>query len=104
VTTTYGASPEGSTPPPVLYLIATGVALLNATIGIILFLAVGCGYLLHTGTQAGPIHPDDAINRAGTPYDPPAGTRPDEGAPFLESVMTSRAVAAAHACSHPPFR
>jgi uncharacterized membrane protein len=64
---------------PVLYLIATGVALFDATIGVILFLAVGCGYLLHTGTQAAPIHPDDAINRAGIPYDPPAGTRPDEG-------------------------
>lgn len=64
---------------PVLYLIATGIALLNATIGVILFLAVGGGYLLHTGTQAAPIHPDDSINRAGIPYDPPAGTRPDEG-------------------------
>jgi uncharacterized membrane protein len=45
------------TPP--LYVVATGLALIDFRLGIFLFLAIGSGYLLHTGTRVAPPHPDD---------------------------------------------
>jgi uncharacterized membrane protein len=45
---------------PVLYLAATGLALVDDRLGIGLFLVIGCGYLLHTGTRVAPPHPDDS--------------------------------------------
>jgi uncharacterized membrane protein len=46
---------------PVLYLVATALALIDGRLGIVLFLLVGGGYLLHTGTQVAPPHPEDAV-------------------------------------------
>jgi uncharacterized membrane protein len=45
---------------PALYLGATGLALVDDRLGILLFLAIGCGYLLHTGTRVAPPHPEDS--------------------------------------------
>ena len=42
---------------PVLYLMATGIAVWDIYVGLVLFLAIACGYLLHTGTRAAPKHP-----------------------------------------------
>lgn len=50
-----------------LYLAATGVALVNATAGIVVFFVVGAAYLLHTGTQVAPPHPDDAQENLSLP-------------------------------------
>lgn len=52
---------------PLLYLVGTAVALINATAGIVVFLVVGGGYLLHTGTQAAPASPDAAIESQTRP-------------------------------------
>ena len=46
---------------PVLYLAATGLALVDDRVGIVLFLVIGSGYLLHTGTRVAPPHPDDVV-------------------------------------------
>jgi uncharacterized membrane protein len=45
---------------PVLYLAATGLALVDDRLGILLFLVIGCGYLLHTGTSVAPPHPGES--------------------------------------------
>ncbi|HEX3946284.1 MAG TPA: TMEM175 family protein [Acidimicrobiales bacterium] len=42
---------------PVLYLVATGVAIVNQPAGLVLLLLVACVYLLHTGTRAAPKRP-----------------------------------------------
>ena len=52
---------------PVLYLAATGLALLDDRLGIVLFLIIGSGYLLHTGTRVAPPHPDDLVRHDGAP-------------------------------------
>ena len=50
---------------PVLYLAATGLALVDDRVGIVLFLIIGSGYLLHTGTRVAPAHPDDPVGAGG---------------------------------------
>jgi hypothetical protein len=47
---------------PVLYLAATGLALVDDRLGIGLFLVIGCGYLLHTGTSVAPPPPDESAH------------------------------------------
>ena len=47
---------------PVLYLAATGLALVDDRLGIALLLVIGSGYLLHTGTRVAPPHPDDVVS------------------------------------------
>ncbi len=42
---------------PALYVVATGLALVDFRLGLALFLVVGCGYLLHTGTRVAPTRP-----------------------------------------------
>jgi uncharacterized membrane protein len=39
---------------PLLYLVSTAFALVDFRLGLALFLVVGCGYLLHTGTKVAP--------------------------------------------------
>ncbi|MGA3146064.1 MAG: TMEM175 family protein [Acidimicrobiales bacterium] len=50
---------------PVLYLVATGLALVDDRVGIALFLIIGSGYLLHTGTRVAPSNPDDLVGTGG---------------------------------------
>jgi uncharacterized membrane protein len=50
---------------PALYLAATGLALVDDRVGIVLFLIIGSGYLLHTGTRVAPSHPDDLVRADG---------------------------------------
>ena len=54
---------------PLLYLVATGLALVDDRLGIVLFLIIGSGYLLHTGTRVAPSHPDDLVRAEGAPQD-----------------------------------
>lgn len=42
---------------PVLYLVATAISLAVPALGLVLFLVIACGYLLHTGTRAAPQRP-----------------------------------------------
>jgi uncharacterized membrane protein len=56
---------------PLLYVVATALALLDARVGIVLFLVVGCGYLLHTGTRASPQGPDARSGGSGRPSPDP---------------------------------
>jgi uncharacterized membrane protein len=37
---------------PVLYVVAAALSLLNHWVGMVLYVAIACGYLLHTGTRA----------------------------------------------------
>lgn len=39
---------------PVLYLAAMALAFVDDRLGLVLFLVIGCGYLLHTGTRVAP--------------------------------------------------
>jgi uncharacterized membrane protein len=42
---------------PVLYVGATAAAVADQRAGLVLFLVIACGYLLHTGTRAAPTRP-----------------------------------------------
>jgi hypothetical protein len=55
---------------PVMYLAATGLTLINARLGILLFFLVGSAYVLHTGTRVAPLHPDDVSKAATATHDP----------------------------------
>jgi uncharacterized membrane protein len=54
---------------PVMYLAATGLTLINARLGILLFFLVGSAYVLHTGTRVAPLHPDDVSKAATITHD-----------------------------------
>jgi uncharacterized membrane protein len=49
---------------PVLYLGATGLALIDLRLGFIAYLVIACGYLLHTGTRVLPKEPRPAHHDA----------------------------------------
>ncbi len=52
---------------PVLYLVATAVAIAYQPAGLVLFLAIACGYLLHTGTRAAPTRPTHQLHPERSP-------------------------------------
>jgi uncharacterized membrane protein len=55
---------------PLLYLAATGLALIDARIGMAVFVVIGSVYLLHTGTRVAPRHPHEALNFGSHYVDP----------------------------------
>jgi TMEM175 potassium channel family protein len=60
---------------PVLYVVATAVAIGNQPVGLALFLVIACGYLLHTGTRAAPTRPAHHLHPPG--HLDPIGMEPD---------------------------
>jgi uncharacterized membrane protein len=44
---------------PVLYVVAAGLAVLDHWVGVVAYLVIACGYLLHTGTRAFPADEDE---------------------------------------------
>lgn len=49
---------------PQLFVVATGIGLVDVRVGLVLFLLIACGYVLHTGTRVTPSHPSEEPGRS----------------------------------------
>ncbi len=74
---------------PLLYLIATGLALLDARVGMALFVVIGSVYLLHTGTSIAPSHPHESLEHGATYVNPLAPVRDSSGSVTPEPGFSS---------------
>ncbi len=68
---------------PLLYLAAAALSLLDHWVGVVLYAAIACGYLLHTGTRAFPSEADESTPDAGV-----GGVDPVEAVPAPTSPPT----------------